>query len=122
MNLSNQSKLWTYATYKYEHALEPYVEANLSKSQRSLNARLRSGTFPLKIERMHFGLFHEAQDRLCKFCNAVEDENHFVFGCKLLETRRHSFFSAIDISFLTLSWDLKWQMLIGKKLMYKFAK
>ena len=107
MNLSNQSKLRMYATYKYEYAVKPYMIANLSRCQRSLIARLRSGTLPFKKAIMSFRLFHKSQDRLCKFCNAVEDENDFVFECKLFENRRHSFFSALDINFLTLSWDLK---------------
>ena len=64
---------------------------------------------------INFGLFQEVQDRVCKFCNAVEGRNHFVHKCKLFETRRHSFFSALNINFLTLSCDLKWQMLMGKK-------
>ena len=96
------------------------MEANSLRSQLSLIAHLRSGTLPLNIETIRFGRFHKPQDRLCKFCNAVEDEDHFVFECKLFE--RHSFFSVLDINFLTSGWDLKWQMLMGKKLIYKFAK
>ena len=67
MKLSNQSKLQTYATYKYEYGVEPYVEANLSRSQRSLIARLRSGTLPLNVETMHLDCFKKLRTNFVNF-------------------------------------------------------
>ena len=34
MNFSSQSKLQTYATYKVEHAVEPYLDDNFIKESR----------------------------------------------------------------------------------------
>lgn len=124
-NLSKQSKLRIYSTYKTSYSTETYVEANLPRNQRSLIARLRSGTLPLNIETMRFGLFHKPEDRLCKFCSVVEDENHFIFECKLFETRRLAFFSSLgkSIDYIkNLSNNVKWQMLMSKSVIYKFGK
>ena len=74
---------------------------------------------------MRFGLFHKIEDRLCKFCDAVEDETHFVFDCKLFKTRRLTFYSSLgkslnDINIM--SNKDKWEMLMGKKFIYKTGK
>ena len=117
-----QSKLKIYNTYKTSYTVEPYVEANLTRSQRSLIARLRSGTLPLNIETMRFGLFYQPKDRLCTHCKEVEDENHFIFNCKLFQNTRHSFFSTLDNDFLSLKRESQWNILMSKRFIYKFGK
>ena len=74
---------------------------------------------------MQLGIFHKPEDRLCKFCAVIENENHFVFDCKLYETTRLSLFLKIGKSvddMKSLSNDVKWQLLMGQKVIYKFGK
>ena len=120
-NRLQQSKLKIYNTYKNSYSVEPYVEANLSRSQRSLIARLRSGTLPLKIETMRFGQFYQPEHRLCNVCKEVEDENHFVFYCKLFESIRCSFFSELGNEFSSLKKEMQWNRLMSKRYIYKFG-
>ena len=120
-NRLQQSKLKIYNMYKVSYSVEPYVEANLPRSQRSLIARLRSGTLPLNIETMRFGLFYQPEDRLCTYCKKIEDENHFVFDCKLFENIRLPFFSTLGNDFLSLTKEEQWNIFMSKHLIYKFA-
>ena len=58
----------------------------MSKNNRSLISRLRSGTLPIAIELLRYrtGNNRIPQDmRLCKSCNSnsVENEFHFIFNC-----------------------------------------
>lgn len=53
-------KLRTYTLIKENYITEPYVHLNLTKSQRSVSAQLRSGTLPLVI-------------KTCKFNRVPED-------------------------------------------------
>ena len=118
-NRLQQSKLKIYNTYKNSYSVEPYVEANLSQNQRTLIARLRSGTLPLK---MGFGRFYQPEHRLCNFRKEVEDENHFVFDCKLFESIRYSFFSKLGNEFSSLKREMQWDILMSKHSIYKFGK
>ena len=108
VNRVQQSKLKIYNTYKASYSVEPYVESSLNRSPRPLFARLRSGTLPLRIETMRFGIFYQPEDRLCSYCKKVEDENHFVFDCKMFENTRYSFFSKLGNDFLSLDKELQW--------------
>ena len=49
----------------------------------------------LEIER---GRYYKIprQDRLCKTCNVLEDETHFILNCKINENIRDSLFSTIN--------------------------
>ena len=59
-----------------------YVTARLSRKQRSLLAKLRSGTLPLALETGRYTQTPVNQ-RLCRSCNtnAIETELHFLFEC-----------------------------------------
>ena len=62
-------------------AAAPYVQTPLTRSQRSLIAKLRSGTLPLAIETGRYTQV-PPNERLCHSCNnGVEDELHFLFIC-----------------------------------------
>ena len=62
------------------------IYIGMSKNNRSLISRLRSGTLPIAIELLRYrtGNNRIPQDmRLCKSCNSnsVENEFHFIFNC-----------------------------------------
>ena len=59
----------------------------IDRDLRSFLSKLLSGTLKLSIET---GRFHNIQRnmRLCKICNQIEDEYHFLFSCKLYNIPR----------------------------------
>ena len=122
-DLNSQSKLRTYKSYKFQYGKELYLTINLTRSQRSQLARLRSCTLPLKVETGRFTQIPYEQ-RLCTFCDqeAVEDEEHLVFACPFYITGRLLFY--IDIfstvpGFLDLSSSGEWNMIFSNAIILK---
>ena len=89
-------KLRTYVLIKDTYSPEPYVYLNLTRSQRSVCAQIRSGTLPLAIETGRFYGTPE-EDRLCLLCDLgeVENEIHFVFHCPMYDDLRHDLFEKV---------------------------
>lgn len=88
-------KLRTYCQIKENFGTEKYVKLNLSRSQRSFLAQLRSGTLPLQIETGRFrGI--DIKFRQCHFCDQIEDEYHFLFDCCEYVNERHNFLSSTN--------------------------
>ena len=60
----------------------PHLRVALTRKQRSVLSKLRSGTLPLAIETRRYRQTPLPQ-RLCTRCDAqvVEDEEHFLFHC-----------------------------------------
>ena len=73
-----------------------YVTLNLTPSERSFLAQIRSGTLPLEIETGRFRNIR-VEDRLCKLCdlNVTEDETHFIFECPFYSDYREVFFAHV---------------------------
>ena len=81
----SKPKMRTYVKFKIKITSEKYREStNISRSQHSLLAQLRTGTLRLEIE---LGRFRNIKPdgRFCKFCNNgdTEDEFHFISKYKL---------------------------------------
>ena len=87
--INTMPKLRTYKKVKLDTDTEQYVKSNMNRVQRSLIAKLRTGTFPINIElgRHKRTPVHE---RTCPHCtDKVEDEIHFTLQCPLyMEERR----------------------------------
>ena len=93
--MSEKPKLRTYAMFKTEYGIEKYLQCPISRSKRSLLAQLRVGILPLKIETGRFTNTPK-EERLCDFCtNAVEDELHFIFECRLYNDIRDQLLSKV---------------------------
>ena len=96
-SLSTKTKLRTYVKFKAHLETENYVSVNLKRNERSLLAKLRSGTLPLSIEK---GRYQQKplHERVCPVCqiNAVEDEIHFVICCDGYYAERSAFFDYIS--------------------------
>ena len=95
----NKPKLRTYCTYKHDYNTEPHVLLNIPHKYRSVIARLRNGTLPLRIETGRY-VNLEVEERKCILCtdNVVEDELHFIFDCRLYDD--------IQSRFMNMSTDL----------------
>ena len=96
--MQQKPKLRTYVLFKNNYKLESYVSSNLTRSQRSFLAQLRSGVLPLRVETGRFQN-EQLENRLCVFCESmsIEDEYHFLLHCDLYDDlRRHLFYSLVD--------------------------
>ena len=93
--LANLSKAETYKKVKSNIGLEAYLSSVKNAKHRKSLSRLRLSNHQLTIEK---GRHHEnpipRTERLCKFCEVVEDELHFIVSCDLFETERETLFEA----------------------------
>ena len=96
-SISTKPKLRTYVKFKCHISTENYVSQNINKYERSLLAKLRSGTLPLAVETGRFKC-KQLCKRLCELCNSneIEDEEHFIVTCPFYKTQRISFFNYIS--------------------------
>ena len=97
-NAEIKPKLRTYKLFKRHVETEKYVTAKLSRYERSLIAKFRSGTLQLAIETGRFRNI-EINDRLCISCNQnqVEDEIHFLCFCPFYHDLRQKLYSDLKI-------------------------
>lgn len=91
------NKLRTYALFKQELSLEPYLEAVTDIRKRVLLTKFRTGVAPLRIETGRYERPRiEANLRVCACCgSAVEDEMHFVMECVQYTSRRNVFIQQV---------------------------
>ena len=103
--IQNKPKLRSFKLYKSNVKTEKYVTANLSRTQRSLMAKIRSGTLCLAVETGRFRSI-PLENRLCELCNSsVEDEKHFICQCPFFSTLRSKLLS--DLALLSTSLSIE---------------
>ena len=80
--------------------MEPYLYLVKESKYRIAISRLRASSYVLEIER---GRYTRPKtpitERLCPFCNVVEDEQHFLLICKIYDQERKIMFSKISTKF-----------------------
>lgn len=79
-------KLCTYVEIHDFDKIRVLVRANLSRMQRSLVTKFKCGVFPIRIETGRYKGVDKTK-RFCQICNEgfVENEMHFLYGCKALK-------------------------------------
>ena len=99
--LLDKPKLRVYRQIKDSLCTENYVKLNLTRTERSCLAQLRSGTLPLRIETCRFVQLEENM-RLCQLCNnGVENELHFLFKCSQYTEIRRMLFDNVNMFEMT---------------------
>ena len=92
--------LRTYRLFKEGHGMEPYLYQVKESKYRIAISRLRASSHVLEIER---GRYTRPKtpitERLCPFCNVVEDEQHFLLICKTYDQERNRMFSKISTKY-----------------------
>ena len=84
---TGRNKLRTYATFKEDYSVEPYVQI-LSRGQRRALAQFRAGVAPIRLETGRYEGLQE-HERVCPHCrNVVENEAHVVLVCDLYQDIR----------------------------------
>ena len=91
---TTKPKLRFFREFKSDCLTEKYVTINLTSSERSVLSQLRFGILPLAVETGRF-INQPLEQRLCKTCNVIEDEWHFIFDCELYNDERNMFFENI---------------------------
>ena len=89
---NGRNKLRTYRLFKSEFKVETYCKLLMPYSHRSAFAKFRCGVAPIRLETGRYE--HLAvEQRLCHFCNVVEDEPHVILECSHYEDLRRVLFS-----------------------------
>ena len=96
------NKLRTYALFKENVGLEPYLWRVQESAHRRLISQVRMGVAPLRIELGRYEYAAPGQrglpveERVCQVCScgSVEDELHFVIKCPAYVNERQCLFAA----------------------------
>jgi hypothetical protein len=93
-------KLERYSRIKKELELEKFVDGGaVERKSAALKVRLRGGGSALEVEQgKYVGL--ERSERVCKVCGCgeVEDEEHFLLKCGVLEGVREKVWEAVRVA------------------------
>ena len=79
---NDDNKLRTYRLFKSELKVDDYCKIVLPLKHRSVFAKFRCGVAQLRIETGPYENL-SFEERLCPFCNFVEDEIHVMFVCSV---------------------------------------
>ena len=87
----NKPKLILNKLFKENFQTEKFCEMNLTRSERSLLAKLRLGALPIRVETGRYNVLERNQG-LCMVCNKgnIEDEYHVMFDCQAHEEARNT--------------------------------
>jgi hypothetical protein len=92
--MNRKTKLRTYVRIKDKLRFENYLKFRNRKARVEL-ARLRSGANSLRIETGRHTR-EPVEQRLCKYCGVVEDEEHFLMDCDLMSEIRNETLTALN--------------------------
>ena len=106
----------TYTTIKNDFDREPYLDHVKDFRYRNAITKLRASSHNLEVERgRHQKPKIPLCERLCRICNMVEDEAHFLIDCEMYQETRSVFFSkvsALDPMFSSLDRGAKFTYLM----------
>jgi len=102
--MDRKPKLRTYVKFKSQLCYEPYLDD--VDNRKFLLLKLRVGTNDLAIERDRWEKKDKSQ-RLCRICNDIEDESHFLLYCPGYEAIRTNFAQYLQLKFNIQELDLK---------------
>ncbi len=107
----NKPKLRTFLKIHNFDKLKYVISGNLTRSQRSLVVKLKSGIVPIHLETGRYKGLPEEQ-RVCKICQSgqVESEMHHLYDCINLQyvRHRHPVFREAKHQFATSRNKKKW--------------
>ena len=94
------SKLNFYSNICEEFGLQSYLKLNLPKDKMKNITKLRISAHKLQVE---LGRYTRPktpkQDRICQYCNTIEDELHFLLHCKNNQTERTNLFKKLKYKY-----------------------
>ena len=96
-DVSHHPKLRTYSRFKTSFNQEPYLDSVKELKYRNAIAKIRTSSHTLAIEKGRFT--HPktpVNQRLCMYCDSIEDEEHFLINCQLNQPDRAIMFNNIQ--------------------------
>ena len=118
-----RNKLRRYCTYKPIFCVEKYCLLKMPPKHRSALSKFRCGVAPIRIETGRYENLKE-NERVCPFCNCIEDEVHVLLYCNLYANVRQSLFDkavSINSAFPTLNDDDKLSFILSNVSMARFS-
>ena len=101
-----KQKLRTYAFFKHDLQVEPYILSQISRAKSSIYSQFRMGILPLEVEAGRY-MRKELSQRTCKLCNLeVDDEIHFLCFCPTLIQTRQLYLNLLNLDANTPPLDL----------------
>ena len=89
--------LRTYRLYKKSFNMEPYLISVNNSNFRNALSKIRCSSHDLAIEKgRHSKPKTAIQNRLCFYCNVLEDEIHFICKCPLYDSERNYLFDLVE--------------------------
>ena len=88
--MSESSRADFYRCYKREFQVSPYLSIVTKKSHRVALTRLLTSSHRLRVEsgRWERPTPQPRHQRLCRYCQKLDDEYHFVIECNLVKSLR----------------------------------
>ena len=86
-----RNKLRTYCLFKTTYETETYCKIIMPLRHRSAFAKFRCGVAPLRIETGRYEN-KPLEERICPFCDEIENETHVLFNCYLYDDFRNELF------------------------------
>ena len=92
--------LRSYRLYKREFTPEYYLDCIILPKYRVSISMIRASSHELEIERGRYTRPKIGTDhRLCAFCLDIENEEHFVTNCQIIDAERQLLFTKISSKF-----------------------
>ena len=91
----HSSKLYLYSGLKTTFKLEEYLKQLKKINSRQLITKFRISDHNLEVEVGRYKKIPRDQ-RICKICNVLDDEEHFFFHCRINNNIRQTFFENIN--------------------------
>ena len=89
--------LRTYTNLKAEFRMEPHLSLVTNYKYRDAITKLRASSHTLEVERGRYtNPKTPLEDRLCPVCGIIEDELHFLVGCRSYARERQELFEKIS--------------------------
>ena len=83
-NVDEHPILRMYNTIKYMQGFEHHLKLTTYYRYRNAISKLRANSQTIKIERgRNTNPTTELSKRLCRHCNVLEDERHFILSCNI---------------------------------------
>ena len=99
-NVDKHPKLRTYSRFKTSFYPEPYLNSVKELKYRNAISKIRTSSHTLAIERGRYTRPKTPiEQRLCEFCDVIEDEEHFLVACQSNQSDRNILFEKIQSLF-----------------------
>ena len=102
----NNPIMRTYKLIKFNFGIESYLtKVSIFKYRKSIT-KLRTSSHDLHIEKgRHSENRLPVEQRLCKMCNVIEDEAHFLLSCRLFSNERLTLYEKLNLNGSDISLD-----------------